>query len=231
MKNFTISNNRGGNHGIAAKMEPVNVQFLQIYAIDLHHYASQKAILYEWLDQTEKKRALQFNFTHLRDNYILSHALLRYLIGKKLRQHPREIVFSYTPFGKPFIQDAPLHFNMSHSQHMALYAFSREGEVGVDIEYSRWSIENLPVSTLPLFMQEEIFLSHPAEQQKLFYKKWVQLEAYLKATGVGLNNSINDIQKTDLSEWSFYEIPLSNGFTGAVAFLKQSLSNGLLKDK
>ncbi len=199
------------------------MQFLEVFVIDLHPYDNQKKILYEWLDQTEKKRAFQFKFLHLQNNFILSHALLRCLIGKKLKKHPREIVFSYTSFGKPFIQNAPLHFNMSHSRHMALYAFSYEGEVGVDIQYSRCSGEDLPISSLPLFMQEEIFLSPSSKQKDLFYKKWVQLEAYLKATGLGLHNSMNDIQKIEFSKWNFYEIPLSDSFMGAVASIKQPI--------
>lgn len=206
---------------IFVKDRQENMQFLEVFVIDLHHHKNQKEILYEWLDQKEKKQALKFKFTYLQDNFILSHALLRCLVGKQLMQHPREIVFSYTSLGKPFIADAPLHFNMSHSQHMALYAFSREGEVGVDIEYNRCSVEDLPISALPLFMQEEILFSPPSKQQELFYKKWVQMEAYLKATGIGLYNSISDIQKADFSKWNFYEIPLYNGFTGAVASLKQ----------
>lgn len=194
---------------------------LELWAIDLRSYYGKEKKLIEVLSRSEKERAFRFKFDYLRQNYIASHALLRYLIVQYLSNvSPAAISFCYGPFGKPFLQNTALYFNMSHSNYMVLYAFSRKWEVGVDIEYINrdLSIDHLPLSVFPLSIQEEITSSSPVKQKEVFYKKWVQMEACLKAIGVGLHSDSQQLEMPNYFQRDFYEVTLPEGYVGAVAY-------------
>lgn len=194
--------------------------FLEIWAINLVKYWNNENILLGFLDQNEQQQAFRFKFDYLRKNYVVSHAILRYLIAQYLKIYPKDILFSYGPFGKPFIQDKAFYFNMSHAHNMALYAFSQNREVGVDIEYMHHdiSIECLPLSVFPYDIQVEI-KSFPLNKQKeCFYRKWVQMEAYLKAVGVGLHSDFHQLEMPSCFQQAVYEIDLPEEYIGAVTY-------------
>lgn len=191
-----------------------------ICVIDLSKYSGQEKVLVEYLDEKEKLRASRFKFDHLRQNYISSHACLRFLLAKRLNLDPKAISFGYGLFGKPFIQNHKLHFNMSHSADMAIFAFSKDGEIGVDIEYinHKLPLSDLPLSFFPEEIQQEILTLPFSMQQKAFYKHWVYMEAYLKAIGVGLDLSFYKASLRCFSDWNIQELLIEENYVGAVAY-------------
>ena len=62
-------------------------------------------------------------------------------MGHYLGVEPGSLQFCYGGNGKPAVADEfggrKLRFNLSNSMGLALYAFTREREIGVDIEYIR----------------------------------------------------------------------------------------------
>lgn len=193
---------------------------IEIWSMDLCFCKDQEGILSKILNEKERQRAHQFKFDHLRQRYILCHGLLRYLIAYYLGGSPQDIVYDYGPFGKPFIQSQVLHFNMSHSGQRALYAFSQHVEVGVDIEYVNpsLSLEQLPFSLFTAVVQSEILSSSPSLQKEMFYKKWVKMEAFLKAQGLGLRSPFDEAVEMNGSRWNFYDVPLPADYVGAIAY-------------
>jgi 4'-phosphopantetheinyl transferase len=88
------------------------------------------------LSPDEKNRAQKFRFTKDGRNFIIARGILRSLIGKYLKINPAEISFQYSEFGKPsFANNNSLHFNISHSQNIALFAFIKKFNIGVDVEF------------------------------------------------------------------------------------------------
>lgn len=89
--------------------------------------------------------------------------------------------------GKPYLADYPeIHFNLSHSGHMALAVFAPR-EVGCDIEYIGKPNRKL-AKRFFCPSEYEYLLNQPDEQsvQREFYRLWTLKESFLKATGLGL---------------------------------------------
>ncbi|MBW4420279.1 MAG: 4'-phosphopantetheinyl transferase superfamily protein [Myxacorys californica WJT36-NPBG1] len=81
-----------------------------------------------------------------------------------------------------------LQFNVAHSQDFALYAFSRDRLVGIDVEQIR-PVDNLESLTRRFFLPSEhaaICSADPDAQARLFFRYWTCKESFLKATGDGL---------------------------------------------
>ncbi|MBV8883220.1 MAG: hypothetical protein JO235_04370, partial [Chroococcidiopsidaceae cyanobacterium CP_BM_RX_35] len=87
----------------------------------------------------EGTRAERFYFEQDRQRFIVGRGLLRAILGRYLSVEPSQIQFHYGPRGKPALSLACggswLRFNLSHSQGLAVYAVTRDREIGIDIEH------------------------------------------------------------------------------------------------
>jgi 4'-phosphopantetheinyl transferase len=196
---------------------------LDLYAIDLSSYLDEENFLIELLDESEKKRAYGFKFDHIRRRFIVSHALLRSLLSQYIQIKPQEIIFYYNAYGKPYLKNNAIRFNMSHSHNMALFVFSPTMEVGIDIEYINpiASINELPISYFSQTEQEEIKMLSGECQTRAFYKHWTRMEAYLKAVGIGLYNFLPPL-RIDQTEWNHYEVSLPKDYVGSLVYPNMS---------
>jgi 4'-phosphopantetheinyl transferase len=152
--------------------------------------------LYRTLSADEQSRAARFHFARDRRRFCVARGVLRHLLAGYLSAAPAEIGFDYSPRGKPALQrrfSAELRFNVSHSHEMAVYAFARGREVGIDIEQIRTSVE---------FEQIAQRYFAPSEYQSLrslptalrargFFNCWTRKEAYIKALGDGLSHPLD----------------------------------------
>ncbi len=139
----------------------------------------------------EKARADRFKFDNHRHRFIVARANLRIILSHYLNLPPREIEFSYSPKGKPFLKNYQnLQFNLSHSQDIAVYAVTENSVIGIDLEYfssnqrDSENIQNIAERFLSK-TESEIIEASPSKS-RVFYKIWTAKEAYLKATGWGL---------------------------------------------
>ncbi len=172
---------------------------VHLWSLDLDQSVESAQALTGVLSPDEVQRAERFHFEKDRRQFIVGRAWLRMLLGKYMSMRPEEVRLFYGKYGKPQVAElAPgdvLHFNLSHSQGLALYAFTLNREIGVDVEH----IHNLPEEdqiVAYFFSDEEkaVFCKLPADQQHLmFFKSWTQKEAYLKAIGEGLSRSLDSI--------------------------------------
>lgn len=106
---------------------------------------------------------------------------------------PDQLRFSYGPFGKPELSEKSegdwLRFNLTHSHGLALYAFSNQRELGVDIEHidAKIAIEEIAERFFTRWEAESLRKIPENWQPKAFYSCWTRKEAYLKAKGTGLS--------------------------------------------
>ena len=189
------------------------------------------------LSPDEKSRAHKFRFAKDRRNFIIARGILRSLIGKYLEINPAEISFQYSEFGKPSIaNNNSLRFNISHSQNIALFAFTKKFNIGVDVEFVNPNIEAKDIAN-NFFSPNEIkkLLLLPEQQQTLgFFNCWTRKEAFIKAVGEGLSFPLHKFEvslepdkpakllATDwdpkaVSNWSIFSMSPGANFVGSLA--------------
>ena len=194
-----------------------------------------------WLDESERLRADRFQVAASRNEFVFGRALLRRVLAACLDIRPAEVAFVYGDHGKPRMARKPGHddlrFNLAHSHSLVTIALSRGRDVGVDIEWINHSLDWAPLAKR-VFSSRELEEIHalPAPQQRLaFFKGWTRKEAFLKATGAGLSDGIQEIEVTMNPDqpaaflpgtnphwndtfWKIQDLPLPTGFAGALVF-------------
>jgi len=127
----------------------------------------------------EVARAARFRLERDRRRFVVARATLRRLLGERLSREPRGLRFVYGAHGKPALQAGELSFNLSHSGELALYAFSRARDVGVDLE----AVREVPEA-------ERIardWFSDADYRRFGFFGCWTRREALAKALGRDLH--------------------------------------------
>lgn len=148
------------------------------------------------LNPAERQKAARLATPRLRRRYIATHAALRCLLGVRLDLPPQAVELACGPYGKPALADASaaarLHFNLSHCDGLAVFAFA-EAEVGVDIERLRPmpGAEHL-VDGFFSCRERAAYRALPARHKLLgFFNAWTRKEAFVKATGEGLRHPLD----------------------------------------
>jgi 4'-phosphopantetheinyl transferase len=136
----------------------------------------------------ERERATRFYFERDRNHYIIGRGILRTLLGHYVNQPPATVPITYSQHHKPLLATNDFHFNIAHSNGIALMGFCHHAPIGVDVEYHRQDVEWQEIMPLVYTAAEQSWLvSHPDHKQfPLFYTLWTRKEAFLKARGEGL---------------------------------------------
>jgi len=177
---------------------------VHVWRVDLDAVADD---LGELLSSEERERAERLLGERERGRWMRSRGLLRRLLGSYLRTDPSALRFTTGANGKPALLDdshrsaggpsssratSPrAHFNLSHSDRLALYAFSRSGSVGVDIEIARRMTKEVAIAARAFGPQEARRLAEldPATREREFLRAWVRHEARLKCSGTGIGGA------------------------------------------
>lgn len=148
--------------------------------------------------------------------------------------------FIYNEYGKPALHPAlaqnDLHFNLSHSGELALFAFVRGPLVGIDIELIRSNIEYEQIAQRFFSPQEQHALRMlPATEMAVaFFRCWARKEAYIKARGQGLSIPLDQFSVSlrpgepprllhhqndpqEAARWSLYDLTPGEDYAAALA--------------
>lgn len=196
--------------------------------------------LYAVLTADEQARAARFFFQKDRGHFIAARGILRIILARYLHQEPQQIRFKYNYYGKPCLspesESEPLHFNLSHSDGLALYAVTYGRRVGVDLERVRPALADEQIAER-FFSSREVakLRSLPSHlQAEAFFNCWTRKEAYIKARGEGFSIPLDsfDVSLTpeepatplhverNLNEtrrWSLKELLLTPKYVAALA--------------
>jgi len=199
-------------------------------------------VLYRLLASDERNRASRFHFAKHRNAFIVRRAFLRLLLSRYTLMPAPNIRFTYGSRGKPSLSSdcqadspaTPLHFNLSHSGDLALYALAAGSELGVDVEELRAIGEARQIAKNFFSAVECAELAAvPSEQQsQAFLHCWTRKEAFLKALGDGLSIPLNlfEVSLTPAlpatlgvsglprqkGAWALYDLRLAPGYVGAL---------------
>lgn len=192
------------------------------------------------LSITERMRAEQFHFDKDRKCFIASRGILRTILAHYLSVEPTRLQFCYGKNGKPRLADMfgrpTISFNLSRSNRIALYAFTRYREIGVDIEQIHEISEMEQIAERFFSVKENISLCALPERKKreAFFNLWTRKEALMKAIGDGLSRPLDkfdvlmvpgestrllkiDEDSNAESRWYIQDLKLAPGFAAALA--------------
>lgn len=191
------------------------------------------------LSVAERERSDRFHFARDRRRYIVGRGWLRVFLGGYLQQPPAEVQLESSPQGKPRIcanSASDLRFNVAHSDDSILLAFSRNRELGVDLEREKGHVAWRDLAERYFAPEESAMINAmpPALQQSAFYRCWTCKEAYVKALGFGLQvplegfavsltpdqpiqliHTAHDPKQRD--RWELRDISPGDGFAAALA--------------
>jgi 4'-phosphopantetheinyl transferase len=191
------------------------------------------------LDISERERAKRFLFEEPSNRFTVSRGILRQLIGRYTQCSPNRIVFQNNAWGKPCLSadmGIQLQFNVTHTGDLALFAFSRNRNVGIDAEAVH-QIDDIDRLVHNFFSDYECqeFQALPESQQLLaFFLGWTRKEAYIKGRGKGLSIPLNAFDvtlspgkpvalladRTDdeaVLQWRIIDIDVGQGYSAALA--------------
>lgn len=151
--------------------------------------------------------------------------LKQYFLTHKLQQSITVEDFEKTVWGKPYLKAYPdFAFNQSHSQrHYALATAQRQQDIGVDVEDLDRMVR-FDALARHAFHPEEYQLWQQYDQApELWFKIWTTKEAILKASGLGIRLSLNQLntkihvehssgmcQHADLGTFAYQHYQLNN---------------------
>jgi 4'-phosphopantetheinyl transferase len=153
--------------------------------------------LAQCLSADERRRANRFAFERDRRRFIVGRAWLRRQLASRLSLRPEIVEIEYGPRGKPVLParlaDSGLRFNVSHSEDLAVYAFARGREIGIDVEAVR-AIEDADAIAARFFSAREnsAYRALDSRDKPLgFFSCWTRKEAFIKALGDGLYHPLD----------------------------------------
>lgn len=168
----------------------LNANEIHVWATSLTITAAEEREKRAVLSPDECERADRFHFPIHRQRFIAARYALRQLLSFYLPTPPQDIIFAYHQHEKPYISSPnpnALQFNLAHSHDIAVYAFTLQHAVGIDIEKIQDSYD-IDLAKRFFSPQENIALQQltPEESIIAFYRLWARKEAIIKAIGKGL---------------------------------------------
>jgi 4'-phosphopantetheinyl transferase len=213
---------------------------IHIWTVSIEELGDHIDRLRSVLSAVEYKRASYFKYARAQHHYTISQAMLRLLLSSYLDIEPDDVTLGARRKGKPYlIHDRKLYFNISNSHDLCVYAFSTDGEVGIDIEKIRElpDIQDLIHKNLTP-SEREYVLKDPEKMLERFFMFWTYKEAYLKTIGEGMRLTPENLEFSvengiiklnsvkygfDATHWNF------NGFTPAKDYTGTLVHEGGVK--
>jgi 4'-phosphopantetheinyl transferase len=216
---------------------PLQPGWAYIFRIPLDNPHPLPGDPWQVLSPFEQERALRLRAGELRQHFVYAHYAVRQILATYLRCSPTAVQFSYGPHGKPSLADgAPVRFNLTHSDQLALLAISTDQEIGVDIENTTRHVDHASIARRFFSPPEAsaIAMLPPEQQVGAFFACWTRKEAYIKARGGGLSIPLDgfrvsvslgnpvilhDPRDNPLPNphWTIVEIDPGLGYTAALA--------------
>lgn len=206
----------------------MNLYMLHIQKID-YSLAIEK--YNQYLSSKELgKKSKKLNQLHVLGRLILYHGLT-----SDFNLNYKDILIKKNIFGKPYLQDHKIYFNISYSNDWVICCIS-ESEVGVDIE----KIQDIDKKFIKYISNKsDSWIENHAQCQlkNYFFLDWCLRESFVKYMGTGLSYDIkqldfviNDkitlyINNRKINNILFKSLDIINGYKLAIAMKKNEKIN------
>ncbi|MCW5554735.1 MAG: 4'-phosphopantetheinyl transferase superfamily protein [Verrucomicrobiae bacterium] len=219
---------------------PLEANGIHVWRFGVDVAPDSLAALEETLSELERERAEKFTFHRDRHRFVGGRGFLRAALSNYLCVKPGEVEFQYDDRGKPRLgppfDNSGIHFNLAHSEDLALLAITTIGPVGIDLEHIRL-FPDVDDVILKCFSAREVeWFRHLSPEQKpwAFFSLWTHKEAFLKATGAGITRLLPQVEfsfrpmkpprlrsimgnSEEARCWSMHDLALAPGFAAALA--------------
>jgi 4'-phosphopantetheinyl transferase len=148
------------------------------------------------LDEVERERAKRFRFDKHRDEFMAAHGLKRRMLSDADPSvAPQAWRFQTMPTGKPEVVQRPdLHFNLTHCDGLVACAVTWDLPLGLDAESLDREVPRELIQRHFAPMEVAALSACPPEElAKGFFSRWTLKEAFVKATGQGLSQSLQAV--------------------------------------
>lgn len=162
---------------------------IRILVVPLKEPTAATDALDECLTADERGRAERYRFAKARYQFVTGRGLLRRVLGAWLGVTPAAVPITYSSAGKPLLAsaDSAIHFNISHTDGLALIAFASR-PIGIDVERIR-EVSN-PDGLVDRFFSRtecDAYRNLAGEWRSAgFFRGWTCKEAVLKARGLSV---------------------------------------------
>ncbi len=212
---------------------------VQLWRADLEAIGADESRWQTVLSSDETVRAARFHFPRDRQRFVASRAVLRTILAGYLAIDTAGVNFSYSSKEKPLL--GPAHagsdvmFNVSHSGGIALFAFTRHFDIGIDVEQVRRDFDLDAIARRFFSAHEQSQLAALPVDARVegFFRCWTRKEAYIKATGDGLSLPLSQFDVSLVAEetnalratrpdaaeaarWLLREVPGGHGYIAAL---------------
>lgn len=223
------------NHSESIQFPPLLKGELHFWTLPLHPEKDPVERMRMFLSPEEQKKASFFKFEPIQQNYIVTQAVLRLLLSAYLSIRPEEVTLGAQKKGKPYlISERCIYFNLSHSHELCVYAFSPDGEVGIDVEKIRDLPDIEQLIEKNLTPGERRYFSRDREQRLTrFFQFWTFKESYLKAIGEGMRLTPDKLEFSledgiirlrsvnfgfEAADWLFKGFTREDSYTGTLTY-------------
>ncbi|MCC5834910.1 MAG: 4'-phosphopantetheinyl transferase superfamily protein [Opitutales bacterium] len=172
------------------------------------------------LSRDELRCAGSYHSDLHRSRFVAARSMLRQLLSIYSGIEARALRFHYGKYGKPSLADPDpslkLEFNLAHSNGFALYAFSLNQPLGIDLERIQAIPDLMDIASHFFSKAENVKLGRldPIQRQQRFFQYWARREAVGKCVGEGLTESG---LKTGVSSAHVEDLFPLSGYAAALA--------------
>ena len=140
---------------------------------------------YDKIPKLKKDKISKFKNYESKIRSIIGEIILKELLEKKNISY-NSLDYYINEYGKPYLKNDKIFFNISHSFDYVITAISNN-EIGIDIE----KVRETPIKIINQFATEkekEYILSSNKNIEERIFKIYTLKEAYFKMLGTNLNN-------------------------------------------
>ncbi len=143
------------------------------------------------LSDDERARAERFHFEADGLTYVAAHALLRGILADLTGHKAQTLTFKLGPHGKPHPvlggDNPDIRVNLSHTRGFVVVGAAMGRDIGVDVE-ALTRPAPLEIASRYFSPTEQALVDATQEaKSETFFALWTLKEAYMKATGRGMN--------------------------------------------
>ncbi|MCD4732023.1 MAG: 4'-phosphopantetheinyl transferase superfamily protein [Bacteroidales bacterium] len=175
---------------------------IEVFAIQLVEdkiFEAQKEELLGYLPNEGSEAVLRHKTVKGAQRSLIGELVSRIIIGQKISVPIQEIDFKKTLKGKPYLENDPIRFNISHSGDWVVLAVA-EIDVGIDVEKIRQINYRIAERFFSAHENSLMEKKEGTDKLNLFFDFWTLKESYLKLLGTGLTKSLSSftiVRKND----------------------------------